>query len=120
LNVFSLEDRGFVGLLLGLGGTLSASIGNIVAARNQREALPVVQTNAFGMGYGALLMFAVALITGTPLRFEPTLTYVASLVYLAVFGSIIAFGAYLTLLGQIGADRRYQPAFRRAGYINAV
>jgi drug/metabolite transporter (DMT)-like permease len=105
LSGFSLQDRGFVGLLLGLGGTLFASMGNIVAARNQREGLPVIQTNAFGMGYGAILMFAIALITGTPFRFETTPAYIVSLVYLALFGSVIAFGAYLTLLGRIGADR---------------
>jgi drug/metabolite transporter (DMT)-like permease len=105
LRAFSLRDRGFAGLLLSLGGTLSASIGNIVAARNQQEGLPVVQTNAFGMGYGGILMFATALIAGTPFRFEMTLSYIASLIYLAVFGSVIAFGAYLTLLGRIGADQ---------------
>lgn len=105
LSAFSLQDRGFVGLLLGLGGTLFASMGNIVAARNQREGLPVLQTNAFGMGYGAILMFAIALITGAPFRFETTPSYIVSLVYLALFGSVIAFGAYLTLLGRIGADR---------------
>jgi drug/metabolite transporter (DMT)-like permease len=27
------------------------------------------------------------------------------LIYLAVFGSVIAFGSYLTLLGRIGLDR---------------
>jgi drug/metabolite transporter (DMT)-like permease len=105
LRAFSLHDRSFVGLLLGLAGTLFASIGNIVAARNQQEGLPVVQTNAFGMGYGGILMFVTALIVGTPFHFEMTLSYIASLIYLAVFGSVIAFGAYLTLLGRIGADR---------------
>jgi drug/metabolite transporter (DMT)-like permease len=105
LSTFSLHDRGFVGLLLGLGGTVFASLGNIVAARNQGQGLPVLQSNAFGMGYGALLMFAFALVTGAPFRFETTRSYVASLVYLALFGSVIAFGAYLTLLGRIGADR---------------
>jgi drug/metabolite transporter (DMT)-like permease len=29
----------------------------------------------------------------------------ASLFYLALFGSVLAFGAYLTLMGRIGADR---------------
>ncbi|MGW8251937.1 MAG: DMT family transporter, partial [Anaerolineales bacterium] len=74
-------------------------------SRNQREGLPVLQTNAFGMGYGAVLMFIFALISGTPFRFEATTAYIASLLYLSVFGSIVAFGAYLTLLGRIGADR---------------
>jgi drug/metabolite transporter (DMT)-like permease len=105
LSAFSLQDRGFVGMLLSLGGTLFASMGNIVAARNLREGLPVVQTNAFGMGYGAVLMFAIALLAGAPFRFETTPAYIASLVYLSLFGSILAFGAYLTLLGRIGADR---------------
>jgi drug/metabolite transporter (DMT)-like permease len=105
LTAFSLQDSGFVGLLLGLAGTLSASIGNLVAARNQRERLPVVQTNAFGMGYGAILMILIALITGASFTIEVTPAYILSLVYLAVFGSVIAFGAYLTLLGRIGADR---------------
>ncbi len=93
------------GYFFGLGGTLLASTGNIVAARNQREQFPVLQTNAFGMGYGAILMIAIALIAGVPFRFETTPSYIASLVYLALFGSVIAFGAYLTLLGRIGADR---------------
>ena len=34
-----------------------------------------------------------------------TTGYLGSLVYLAVFGSIIAFGCYLSLIGSIGADR---------------
>ena len=34
-----------------------------------------------------------------------SMPYIASLIYLSVFGSIIAFGAYLSLIGQIGADR---------------
>ena len=30
---------------------------------------------------------------------------IVSLIYLAVFGSILAFGCYLTLVGRIGADK---------------
>lgn len=105
LNAASLSDKGFSGLLLSLVGTLMASLGNITAARNQREGLPVLQTNAIGMGYGAALMYLYALVNGIPFRFIATPAYVGSLLYLAVFGSILAFGAYLTLLGRIGADR---------------
>ena len=43
-----------------------------------------------GMGYGAILMFTIALIAGTRFRFETTPAYVASLFYLALFGSVIA------------------------------
>jgi drug/metabolite transporter (DMT)-like permease len=105
LSAFSLQDSGFLGLLLSLAATLVASLGNVTAARNQRNGLPVVQTNALGMGYGALAMYVYALIRCVSFSFSFSSTYLVSLIYLAVFGSIIAFGAYLTLLGRIGADR---------------
>jgi len=44
-------------------------------------------------------------LTCSEFTFDGSPSYVASLVYLAVFGSIVAFGAYLTLLGRIGAHR---------------
>ncbi len=106
-ELMHLEGRSeaLTGMLLGLGGTYIASLGNVISARNQAAGLPVVQTNAWGMAYGALLTLGWALLSGQPLRFEWTLPYVSSLVYLALFGSVLAFGAYLTLLGRIGADK---------------
>ncbi len=93
------------GLGIGLVATYFASLGNILSARNQAKKLPVLQTNAYGMAYGALLMLVYALFTGARFAFEFTVPYVTSLLYLSIFGSIIAFGAYLTLIGRIGADR---------------
>jgi len=101
-----------LGLLLSLIGVLSASVGNVFSAHNQRAGLPVVQTNAYGMAYGALATLVFALLRGVPFTFEFTSEYVLSLVYLAVFGSVVAFGAYLTLVGRIGVDR--------AGYVGVV
>ncbi len=109
LTVFSKEKSGMLGLTYGLAATLVASLGNITAARNQRHGLPVVQQNAFGMLYGGLLVTLFALLTGQKFVFEYTVPYSLSLLYLALFGSVLAFGGYLTLLGRIGADR--------AGYI---
>jgi drug/metabolite transporter (DMT)-like permease len=105
LAAFTLSDKGMVGLLLSLGATVAASLGNITSARNQMAGIPVVQANAWGMTYGTLFMTAAALITGKQFTFEATFPYVASLFYLALFGSVFAFGMYLTLIGRIGADR---------------
>ena len=105
LSGFSLEDAGFKGFMLSVAATLMASFGNILSARNQRHGLPVMQTNAYGMAYGALLMLAVAGVAGKPFSVDPSPTYLLSLVYLALFGSVVAFGCYLTLVGRIGADR---------------
>jgi len=105
LASFELSDKGMLGLLLSLAATISASLGNITSARNQMGGIPVVQANAWGMTYGTSLMIVVALLTGKEFTFQATAPYVASLLYLAVFGSIFAFGMYLTLIGRIGADR---------------
>ncbi len=35
-------------------------------------------------------------------RFDASPTYALSLAYLALFGSVVAFGAYLTLLKRVG------------------
>ena len=93
------------GLWMCLLATFFASIGNIVSARNQQAGIPVIQTNAWGMGYGALVMFVYALVSNAPFNYDPSFSYSVSLIYLSVFGSILAFGSYLTLIGRIGADK---------------
>ena len=102
---FDIADQKMLGLVLAVLGVISASLGNILSARNQRNELPVVQTNAYGMAYGALYMLLLALIRGVEFNFDPSPDYLISLLYLALFGSVIAFGTYLTLLGRIGPDR---------------
>jgi drug/metabolite transporter (DMT)-like permease len=101
-----------LGLVLALVGAVSASLGNMVASRNHRYGLPVVQMNTYGMLYGALLVAGYALAAGQAFTFDWSTHYLLSLGYLAVFGSIVAFGAFLTLLGRIGADR--------AGYVTVA
>jgi drug/metabolite transporter (DMT)-like permease len=101
----SVSDRVFIGACLSLTGALLASFGNVIAQAAQREKLPVMPSTAWGMLYGALLNACIAMALGRPFNFDPAPAYLATLVFLAVFGSVVAFGCYLTLLGRIGADR---------------
>lgn len=105
LESFNLTDSNFKGLVLGSASVVLASLGNITSAFNQKHQLPIVQTNAFGMMYGAIIMLLVSQLNGLPLIFDPSPAFVGSLLYLALFGSIAAFGCYLTLIGRIGPDR---------------
>ena len=105
LTSLSLSSQKIVGMIMAFIATISASLGNVVSARNQHNDLPVIQTNAYGMLYGAVFMLVTALIRGAALEFDTSPGYVLSLFYLAIFGSVIAFGSYLTLLGRIGLDR---------------
>ena len=57
------------------------------------------------MIYGSLIMLVVSQANGLPLVFDTSFAYVSSLFYLSLFGSIAAFGCYLTLIGRIGPDR---------------
>ena len=105
ITELSLSDSVFVGSLLAVGGAFVASLGNMVSQGAQRRQLPVMQSNAWGMFYGFLVNGLVAVTGGHAFNFEWSVAYVGSLAYLTVFGSIFAFGAYLTLLGRIGAHR---------------
>jgi drug/metabolite transporter (DMT)-like permease len=105
LKTFNLNGEDLLILLFCLGGLVSASLGNILSAYKQKRKIPVLQSNAFGMLYGGVSMFLTVLIFDKPVTFDFSMNYVLSLIYLAIFGSIIAFSVYLKLLGEIGPDR---------------
>ena len=104
-RAFSASSATIVGVSLAVVATWFASLGNMASLRNQRAGLGVIESNTFGMAYGAALTTIVALVVGVEFRFDWSLSYVGSLAYLSIVGSVIAFGCYLTLLGRIGADR---------------
>ena len=101
-----------VGALFTVLSVVIATLGSMVAHRNHEARIPLWQGMAWGMLYGSMFSLGVALALGRPLEFEFTAGYILSLVYLAVLGSIIAFGAFLTLLKRVGAAR--------AGYIGVM
>ncbi|MFP2513679.1 DMT family transporter [Buttiauxella agrestis] len=96
-------------LLMGIGlsalGTFGFSIGNMISTRHQRRGLETLSTNTYAMFYGTIIMGVLALVRGDSFMPEFTLRYLGSLFYLAIFGSVIAFGAYFTLVGRIGASQ---------------
>jgi drug/metabolite transporter (DMT)-like permease len=92
-----------LGILLGIAATAVATGGNLTAMRNQAAGIPVLTGNAWAMAYGALTAALLALATGASWSIDWRPPYLASLVYLAVFGSVVAFAAYLTLLKEVGS-----------------
>lgn len=94
-----------IGLGLSVVATFSFSLGNVIASRSQTEGVPVTRANGFAMSYGALLVAGYAAAIGSVPTMDVNLRYLGSLGYLVVFGTIIGFYCYLTLLGRIGAAR---------------
>jgi drug/metabolite transporter (DMT)-like permease len=91
-----------LGIALALASAVVASAGNMVAMRNNTDGIAVFPSTAWGMAYGALTAAIVATVRGVPWTFDARAPYVLSLLYLAVAGSVLAFGAYLTLLKRVG------------------
>ena len=93
------------GVAFALAATALATGGNLIAVRNHRAGLPLFPATAWGMLYGAAVAAVIATVQGDGWSFDTRAPYVLSLLYLAAFGSVVAFAAYLTLLGRIGAGR---------------
>ena len=104
-TAFRLSDKKAISLLMAVAATVLYSFGNVISARNQKNGLPVVQGNLFSMTYATLIMLVLSLVLKKPLIVEASLPYMASLLYLSVFGTIVGFYCYITLIGRIGADR---------------
>jgi len=107
---WSLESgivKGFLWMLL---ATFFASIGMLLSGQFQARKLPLVQSNAFSMLYGSLILISYIALSDVSFSFNSSFSYVVSLVYLALIASVIGFGVYLKLVGNIGADK--------ASYVN--
>ena len=101
-----MEQQSYVmlGILFALGSFTSASVGNIVSEKTL-ETVPVVSFNFYTMLYGSGLIGLGLLVTQTPLVLPSAPSFYIALCYLAVFGSVIAFGCYMKLVQQMGSDR---------------
>ena len=99
------NEQAIKGLILALIAVTSASLGNMAATRSGLRGLSVWQINAWSTAYGAIALVVIALATGSKFTFEPSVEYVSSLLYLSLFGTIFAFGAYLKLMVEIGPEK---------------
>jgi len=107
---WSLESGVVKGFLWMLLATFFASIGMLLSGQFQARKMPLVQSNAFSMLYGSLILVFYIAVSDVSFSFNTSYSYVISLVYLALIASVIGFGVYLKLVGNIGADK--------ASYVN--
>jgi len=105
LSDIDVSTDTIIGLALCMVGVLLASTGNMISMNNQKKKLPLVQANTWGMFYGTVFMLIILFATGKKLNFSTQIEYISSLIYLALFGSVIGFSCYLTLLNKIGAHK---------------
>ena len=109
---FKLEDKTHIGIILSFIATFWASTGNLVHQKNSKDEIPFIQSIAYGMLYGSIFTLIVAKFRGAELLFDDSFSYISSLLYLSIIGSVVAFYLYLKLLERIGSAR--------AGYIGVI
>ncbi len=107
-----MDPETLLGIGFGLAGVLTACIGNLFAAKSQAQEVPIAPATTWAMLYGSVGLALYALVTGERFIFEPTFEYVASLAYLAIFGSVAAFLLYYALARRTG--------YSFASYISAL
>jgi drug/metabolite transporter (DMT)-like permease len=93
------------GLALASLGTYFFSLGNMISKRHSLKGIKPITTNAYAMTYGALILAGVLLVTAQPLVIDTTYQYLGALFYLSIFGSIVGFTTYLTLVARLGANK---------------
>ncbi|UTW54544.1 DMT family transporter [Kordiimonas sp. SCSIO 12610] len=109
MESLSLHDTTAIGLAFCIGATLFASVGNTIAGSDSAKVLSIIPFNAWGLTYGAIFNIIFALISGESPAIDPRPIYWISLIYLSLFGTVIAFTLYLWLMEKMG--------MARAGYI---
>lgn len=98
-------NNSLTGLLLVISGALVASLGNMTSVRNSRQGMNVFAVNAWGMLYGALMLGLMVMFSDAEFGFSLEPTYILSLLYLAVIGTVIAFATYYVLLNDMGPEK---------------
>jgi drug/metabolite transporter (DMT)-like permease len=101
----NLSDKALYGLALVMTGTLIASFGNMCSVRNSKKGLNIFAVNAWGMLYGTLALILFAAVKGSEFSISYEPSYLASLIYLSVFGTVIAFASYFELLKNMGPEK---------------
>ncbi len=94
-----------LGLGLALTATLASTFGNLVVVKIRQQSQQVLLSMAWAMAWGTLWVSLFAIATGQAWTLPSHPSYWLSLLYLSLFGSVIAFACYFTLIHRIGAQK---------------
>lgn len=101
-----------LGVMFGITAVMASALGNWFAFKGEQAGAPVLTATAWAMAYGTAMLAVYGVATGVTWRIELTPAYVLSLLYLSLFGSVIAFGLYFSIARQRG--------YALASYISAL
>ncbi len=98
-------DKVLLGVAFSLGGLLCASAANVMQGMDIARRLPMIPVLAWAMLIGSAVDALFAWITTGPPQFEPRLSYILGVGWLAIAGSVVTFPLYFGLVQRMGAGR---------------
>jgi drug/metabolite transporter (DMT)-like permease len=108
-NLTSIQSGHGGYFIFGLGlafiATLASTAGNLFAVQIRKHSNNVLLTMAWAMTWGTLGVSCWVMLTGQKWVLPNTVSYSLALLYLSLFGSVIAFACYYTLMHRIGAQK---------------
>ena len=93
------------GLGVGLLAVVMACTGNAITLSLTRRGVPLLPLLGWGMTYGALVLLAIAAAQGSLAVIGHSAAWWGSLLYLTLFGTVIAFFVYFRLAQRVGPAR---------------
>lgn len=94
-----------LGVVLAVGGILSASIANVIQANETGRAQPMMTLLAYSMLYGTLFDAGIAWSTAGPPVIPSSPAFWAGTAWLALAGSVVTFPLYYGIVREIGPGR---------------
>ncbi|NVK11793.1 MAG: EamA family transporter [Gammaproteobacteria bacterium] len=100
-----VANRYWIGVTFALFAAFAASCANIIAAYKGSQGQHIFATNTWWMLWCTAFTAIAVPLTGNHFSFEYSTEYISSLIYLAVFGSVVAFSSYLSLMDKVGPGK---------------
>ncbi|MCS0583425.1 EamA family transporter [Massilia pinisoli] len=93
------------GLLIGIVASIASAGGSIVVGKVREETNNLMLSTGWSMFWGTCMVAVWCLATGQPFIIPRTASYVLGLLHLSIFGSVVAFICYFTLINRIGSNK---------------
>jgi drug/metabolite transporter (DMT)-like permease len=94
-----------LGLVLALVATITSAAGSVIVGKVREQSSNLFLTMAWSMFWGTMLVLAYIFVTGQHFMLPSAPRYWMGLFHLSIFGSVIAFMAYFTLINRIGSQK---------------
>jgi drug/metabolite transporter (DMT)-like permease len=105
LGAASRRPNAGAGLVFTVGAVLLSAVGSLAASRNSRHQLLFWPAMGMSLMYGTLCSVVLLLAQGQSLVPPAAPAWWLSLAYLSLAGTVLAFGAFLTLQQRLGPGK---------------